>query len=385
MKIAILMPRATQRGGAENLLDVLLQYAHTLPLECIVIFLEHGPLVTKFRSYGIDVDVVRAGRLREVGQALVTINALVQLIKEQQFDVVFSWMSKAHLYGGWAAWLAGVPAAWYQHDIPSSPGAMDHLITLTPARKVLACSEQAAKAQRHFWPKRMTEIVYPCVDLSRFDPVILPSPSTIRQELGLPSDGPIVGIVGRLQRWKGIHVFVEAMARLIGSHPEAHGVIVGGQHDLEPEYADFIERRIDNLDLNDTVTLAGYQSSVPLWMQAMDVVVHASDHEPFGIVVIEAMALGKPVVAGDSGGPREIITEETDGLSAPYGDAEKLAQQIRRYLDAPDFADSVGKAARNRALEFSPERYAQRFVQALREVVPNDAMTPSGSPSMTGH
>jgi len=100
----------------------------------------------------------------------------------------------------------------------------------------------------------------------------------------------------------------------------------------------------------------------------MDVVVHASDREPFGIVVVEAMALGKPVVAGAEGGPREIITEGVDGLLAPYEDAEALARQILRYLDDPAFARRMGEAARRRARDFSPEAFVRRMISVLRQV-----------------
>ena len=384
MKVVILMPRATQRGGAEQLLDDLLHHVQTLPLECIVVFLEDGPLVAKFRNYGTAVRVIHAGRLREVTQFVKTVHTLAGLIKEVQADLVFSWMSKAHLYGGWAAWHTNVPAAWYQHNITTSPSFIDRLITLLPARRVLACSNQAAETQRRIWPRRATEVVYPCVDLRRFDSSRLPSAKKARTQLGLPTSDPLIGMVGRLQRWKGIHVFVEAMARLKTSHPDVHGVVVGGKHDLEPDYADAVKHRIDELDLNDTVRLAGYQSNVPLWMQAMDVVVHASDNEPFGMVVIEAMALLKPVVAGASGGPQEIITEEENGLLAPYGDSEALARQIIRYLDEPAFAASIARAARKRALDFSPARYANRFVEVLRDTLDTESESTSSVTSRAG-
>ena len=101
----------------------------------------------------------------------------------------------------------------------------------------------------------------------------------------------------------------------------------------------------------------------------MDVIVHASDQEPFGIVVIEAMALGKPVVAGNAAGPTEVITEGVNGLLTPYGDAAALAAAILRYLDDPEFARRTGEAAKLRALEFSTRRYAENCVAALQDLM----------------
>jgi glycosyltransferase involved in cell wall biosynthesis len=100
----------------------------------------------------------------------------------------------------------------------------------------------------------------------------------------------------------------------------------------------------------------------------MDIVVHASHDEPFGIVVIEAMALGKPVIAGSQGGPREIVTDGVDGLLVRYGDPVALGAALGRCLDDPDFAVALGTAARQRAAAFSAPRYARDVVNALRDL-----------------
>ncbi|MGI8504913.1 MAG: glycosyltransferase, partial [Hassallia sp.] len=118
--------------------------------------------------------------------------------------------------------------------------------------------------------------------------------------------------------------------------------------------------------------LAALLAGIPaLWMQAMDVFVHASDNEPFGLVVIEAIALGKPVIAGNAGRPTEIITHGVNGLLTPYGDFDALAIAILRYLDDQEFARNAAVAARQRALDFSTQRYAQNFINAVRCAVSN--------------
>jgi glycosyltransferase involved in cell wall biosynthesis len=155
------------------------------------------------------------------------------------------------------------------------------------------------------------------------------------------------------------------MPAVLAKHPDAHCVIVGGAHAMEADYESSLRAQIEGAGLRERVVMAGFQSAIPEWMQAMDVIVHASDTEPFGIVVIEAMALGKAVVAGSEGGPKEIITDGVDGLLAPYGDAPRLASQILRFLDDPAFMQATGAAARERALQFAPERYAEQFVAAV--------------------
>lgn len=123
------------------------------------------------------------------------------------------------------------------------------------------------------------------------------------------------------------------------------------------------------LGLGDVVIFAGFQVDASRWMQAMDIIVHASDREPFGIVVIEAMALGKPVVAGAAGGPAEVITPGVDGLLAPFGDAKALAQALLRYLDDPALAARCAVGAARRARDFSATRYASAFTDAVLDLL----------------
>lgn len=162
-----------------------------------------------------------------------------------------------------------------------------------------------------------------------------------------------------------MHTLIAAMAKVRARHPEAHLVIVGGRHDPEPRYESELRALANRTGTEAAVTFAGFQADVPRWMQAMDVIVHASDREPFGIVVVEAMALGKPVVAGAEGGPAEIITPGVDGLLAPFGDVDALAVAIGRFLDDPAFASRCGASARRRAADFSAERYAHQATDAV--------------------
>ncbi len=369
MKIAVIMPLAEQRGGGELSLLHLMQQGQGLGVEWLVVFLADGPMVEQVRALGVAAVVVDAGRLREVPRYLAAVQRIARLARRKNVNLIFGWMNQGQLYGGPAARLAGIPAAWYQIGLPLLPGWNDRMATRLPALGILACSQAAADAQARLTPARPLRVVYPGVELERFEPEQLPSPPEARRRLGLPMTGPLIGIVGRLQRWKGMHVLVEALPEILQAHPDAHCVVVGGDHALEPDYPPFLQERISTLGLTDKVTLAGLQKNVPEWMQAMDVFVHASDHEPFGIVVIEAMALGKPVVAGNAAGPTEVITDGVNGLLTPYGDAPALAQAVLRYLDDPEFARQAGAAARKRAQEFSTRRYAENCVAALQGLV----------------
>lgn len=368
MNALILMPIAEKRGGAEQLLRMFLSRLPDLRLECTIVFLEDGPMHQECIESGLSSTVIPAGRLRHVGRSIQTVRRIAELASETRADLIFSWMPTAHLYGAFASAIASIPGAWYQHGLPQNTTWLNRLVSFLPAAGVIACSETVAQAEREHWPEHPTKIVPPCVDTDRFDPAVLPSPEAVRQQLNLPDGGPLIGTVGRLQRWKGMHTLVRAMPKVLARYPDAHALIVGGRHEHEPEYEAFLAREIEMRGLQDRILRVGFQSNVPLWMQAMDVFVHAADHEPFGMVILESMSLGKPVVAGDQGGPTEIITEGENGLMAPYEDADALARQILRYLDNPDFARQMGDNARERALDFGPEAYARQFADTIAEI-----------------
>ena len=368
LRLGIVMPSAHPHGGAEEALIHLLRNRDAAGLSAVlVVLLEEGELKGIFENTGATVEVVESGRLREPWKQVAAILKIRRLLKRHRIDTVLGWMTKAHIYGGPAAWMARVPPIYFQMGVPDN-GVVDRLCRAIPAVGALACSEFAAREQRACVKHRVIGVPL-AADVSRFSEAANHSPAEIRRRFGLDPDRPLVGIVGRLQHWKGMHVYVEAMARVLKEVPDCRGVIVGGKHHLEPDYADWLAERVQALGVSEEVRMVGVQRNVPEWMQAMDVVVHASEREPFGIVVVEAMALGKPVVATQPGGPEEIITHASDGQLVTWNKADELAEAILKYLRDPEWARSVGQRAKQRSGEYSMEKYAKRLGDALRELL----------------
>lgn len=363
-RVLLVMPLGEQLGGGEMMFRHLLQHGRDGRVEWVAVFTRSGPMVEEARALGVETHLLPAGRMRQVAQRVRVIRAIARLARERNADMIFGWMVAGQSMAGPAAWLAGIPNAWYQVGRPT-PDWMDRLATIFPSRGILVLSRDCEAAQGRVWPRRPLRLVYPGASLDRFHAARAEDPAAARAGLGLPADGPLVGIVGRLQRWKGMHVLIEALPAVRASHPNARVVIVGGTHEVEPDYPAALRTEVARLGLEDAVIFAGFQADVPRWMQAMDIVVHASDREPFGIVVPEAMALGKPVIAGSEGGPSEIITPGVDGLLAPYGDAPALAGAIRQFLGDPALAARCARNAAARALDFSSERFAREVTDAV--------------------
>jgi glycosyltransferase involved in cell wall biosynthesis len=368
LRVLVVMPLGTALGGAEMNLRQLLARGRGQDVEWIVVFLRDGPMIAEARALGIEVHLVEAGRFRQLGVRARAVRQIARLASSSAVDLVLGWMVAGQLMAGAAAMLAGVPCVWFQAGTPR-PDWLDRLATLLPARGMIVVSRAAAAAQARVWPSRRQWLVYPGASLEAFDASRLATPALARATLGLPERGSLVGTVGRLQRWKGVHVFIAAIARVRERRPDVHAVVVGGPHETEPEYAAALHAQVDALGLANAVTFAGFQSNVAEWMQAMDVFVHASDREPFGVVIVEAMALGKPVIAGAEGGPAEIVTHGENGTLVRFGDEGSLAQAILRYLDDHAFAARAGAAARIRAAAFDDRTFAANIIAALRESV----------------
>jgi glycosyltransferase involved in cell wall biosynthesis len=359
------MPLSDARGGAEiMLLHLLRANRQTVNVDYAVVFLEHGPLVEEARGLGYPVQVFPAGKLRQLASYIRTVSRLYFWMKRERLNLVLSWMSKAHLYAGPAAALAGIGAVWYQHGI-AKPNRMEKSYGYIPAKAVICPSRAAMAEQIKVTPKLPASVIYPSVDLNQYDLKKLPSIREVREALGLPLDRKIVGMVARLQRWKGVHVFLKAAEVISKVNPEVFFVVVGGQHALEPDYPALLQEQAIRSGISDRVLFAGHQTDAARWIQAFDILVHASYKEPFGMVIVEGMALGKPVIASKAGGPTETITHGVNGLLVPPKDAEGLASAIMELLTDDRKYERISRAAMERARQFSAERMANEVAELI--------------------
>jgi len=365
LRALIVMPVATRRGGAEEQLCQLVEHRREAGVAPAIAFLQDGPLVEWCRAEGVPAFVVEAGRVREAHRLAHAVRDLARLARTQRAQLLVGWMAKGQLYGGLAAAAARLPSAWLQPGTPAGAVPIDRAATALPARVVVTVSHTVDRAQRRLLPRRPRTVVHPAVDLARFDAARIGDPRAVRRRLGLPEHGLIVGAVGRLDRWKGFHVLLDVAPQMFARHPNATLVLVGGAHELDPSYAEELHAQAARLGLGERVRLVGRQPNPEEWMQAMDVVVHTSQREPFGMVVIEAMALGKPVLAAAEGGPSEIVTPGVDGLLAPHGDRPALTAALQRLLADAPLREALGAAAARRARDFEVGAFARRFGAVL--------------------
>lgn len=226
---------------------------------------------------------------------------------------------------------------------------------LETAERVVATSPQERDHLRSLVSSYGRVDVIPCgTDIERFGHV---SMAAARQALGLAADAKVVLYVGRFDPRKGIETVVRAVGQSHLRQDERLRLIIGGGS--RPGHSDGRERdRIEglvaDLGLQDQTWFPGRISDedLPLYYAAADVCVVPSHYEPFGLVTIEAMASSTPVVASDVGGLQYTVVPGETGLLAPVRDAEAFAQAIDQILSQPDWRDQLGRAARDRVVDY---------------------------------
>jgi len=173
------------------------------------------------------------------------------------------------------------------------------------------------------------------------------------------SDSPVVAFIGRLNRWKGYEVFVEAVARIAPEFPRARFLVAGDPPPGEEWRTTALLDRLSQLGIADRIDIVGFESDVPALLERVAVVATPSTWpEPFGLVTLEAMLAGSPVIASAHGGALDLIAPGTSGLLVPPGDPNALARAIAMLLDDPSLRARLGAAARHRAeTQFSFDRF----------------------------
>lgn len=219
--------------------------------------------------------------------------------------------------------------------------------------------------------------VHNAVDTTVFHPLVADAArSHMRRHFGLRQDGPVVGFVARLMRWKGHERLLEALALVRRDLPEVQLVLAGESLDSAPDghgtYHDYLVRRANALGITNAVSFPGFvpREDMPAFYGALDLVVHPAPEEPFGLAVVEAMASGRPVIASDRGGTPEIIRDDIDGLLVPVDSAEAIAASMRRVLTNADLSTRLARAARERVVTtFTPDKQAAHVLEVYRTVI----------------
>ncbi len=379
----LFMTHAGDPGGAEF---KMLAIAGTLRESAEVLLLQHGSLETLLREAGIRCSVLPMAEdtsgvrredgwlsmLRAIPGSLGTIARLARKARAHELVVCFS--QKSFVLASLAKPFTRRPILWFMNDILSTDHFNPKMIRMLVLLSRFSANGVALVSQesRNAWLRAGGRRTGVSVVISGIDPAQIARQlgdsahvADFRQRFS-PQGKPLVGMFGRICRWKGQDVFLRAMALV----PEAVGVIAGAALFEEEVFEGELRDLAKQLGISDRVIFAGHIDNAMTLMAACDVVAHCSTApEPSGRVIVEAMFAGTPVIGSDAGGVPEFIDHGETGQLTPLNDPQALAAAIRRYLDNPDWSREVAAKARQRAEENFSSRATilgfQRAIEAL--------------------
>jgi len=241
--------------------------------------------------------------------------------------------------------VRGVPTVWHVRDL-TPLGMVGGLLYQRAARVAVISSAVREAIGRLAHDTRKCVTLPPAVDTVQFHP--REDRPLLRAALGLPAEGPLIGMIAQFVRWKRHHLFLDALTELHGH--AWHAVLAGADLHHDQAFLNGLRDRINQPPLAGRVTWLPWQEDAAPLLAALDLCVLTAEREPFGRVLIEAAACGVPAVAMDQAGPRDIIVPGETGLLA-VDDPLALAAAIARMLGDADLRARLGAAARARVLE----------------------------------
>jgi glycosyltransferase involved in cell wall biosynthesis len=307
--------------------------------------------------------------------------AVAGLARRLDATLVHANTVRAACYAAPAARLAGRPLIWHVRDFtlaeaPVSPSWLDRAgrwLLCHAAQGVIANSHAVAATL----PRgREVTVVHNGIDLARFDPALDGTP--FRRQHGIPVGAPLVGVVARLRPWKGLERFLRVAAGVRRHAPSTFFAVVGGDpFGVDDGYPGRLRRLGQELGLAGCLVFAGHVPDPRPALASLDVLVHPGDPEPFGLAVVEAMAMARPVVGFAHGALPEVVVPGQTGLLVPPTDEDAMAAAIRTLLERPAARRAMGEAGQRRAGDRFDARRMVAGVMAVMERV-GAAPSPSG-------
>lgn len=343
--------------------------------------IEEGSLPAAFEKLGLRVERLRMSvinaKLRdplEFGRFCTgIIKDLVKFTRYfQKANLELVHINAANIMAcGIAARICGKACVWQIHEIltPVVVRRIVYFLIALIAHKIVTISVPVAKAFPT-WAQKKIKVVHDGVDIERFQPSI--SGAEIREEFGIPVEAPVIGMVGRFVPRKGHRLFIRSCAMVAKAYPEVHFILVGQKFPAYASYLQEINQLAGSLGLSPKMHFVYWHLDVPKIIAAFNIAVLASTlPEGFGLVLIEAMAMGKPVVATKVGGVIDIVTEDV-GYLVPPEDEQAMSTALANLLADEKMAERMGQAGRKRVLKhFTSDQSASRMEQVYRSLLPS--------------
>jgi glycosyltransferase involved in cell wall biosynthesis len=365
-------------GGVERVMVTCMLQAREHGFRPVLACPDNGPLPGYATDYGFDVEICAFDWMqRTINPYRLSRYALglrreglhvLEICTRQNVKLLYAHGAGSPLYAVHAAKTLDLPVLYHLHDaIAPNRFIRAAMAYCRPHISHVICVSEASRdlARTLCFSDSNTEVIYNGVSTAFLGAAPEPTPE-------ITGPGPHIGIVGAIVELKGQHILLAAAERILQRAPSAHFWIIGSVcHPDDQHYLDRLHAIANRPSLNGHVTFTGSREDIPRWMVALDAVVMASTlPEALPTVVLEAMALGRRVVATNIGGQLEILRDGETGVLIPPGDPTAMADALLDVVNRPA-SDTMGD---NAALEvrsrFTPERFGSELARVYNRLIP---------------
>jgi glycosyltransferase involved in cell wall biosynthesis len=288
------------------------------------------------------------------------IGRLKGICKAGHVGLIYANGSRAAFYGGVVGRLSSIPVIW--HCRVSDPDPYLDFILLRLVNRIVANS-RATGSRFPLAFQGKIDVVYNGFDLEWLRDPSIAKPAVIQD------DWRAILVVARASRWKRHDLILKAFDSIAQTEQNAHLICVGAKDHYELSWWEELQKITRQSPFTSRIHWVGAADDIRPWYRAASLMVLPSTNEPFGRVVVEAMASGLPVIAIRSGGIPEIVTDMQNGLLVPENDVAALAAAVLKILHDPSLQGRLVEAGRERAERFSIDAHIHEMVNVFTDVV----------------
>jgi glycosyltransferase involved in cell wall biosynthesis len=365
-----------QVSGAERMLLLSIANLPSESFHSTVVCPEDGPLKAEVTALGAEWHAARILRARftrnpyrlakyvlSIAHTMLVVRKTLRALSP---DLVHANSVRAGIVATLATAGTRLSIVWHVHDILPRhfiSALVRFLARMSRRTHIVACSRAAARSfeRNPNGDFSSVTVIHNGIDTTKFrcDPSVGRS---ARAELGVNSGDFVIGIVGQVAPRKGQLGLIRAFSKLLAEVPNGKLLVIGGPlFNRDHEYLSKLREEVTRLCLEESVLFLGHRKDAAAVMQALDILVLNSLVEPFALVLLEAMMMGKPVLATDSGGPAEVIQHGVNGHLVPADDTEALTAALAELIRNPALRRKYVERARDDAERFSIDSYMAKL------------------------
>jgi glycosyltransferase involved in cell wall biosynthesis len=347
-------------GGEHSFVDLILNLPEKF--KPVIIAPTRGNLTEKFKAGGLETLTIPMPSLKPwyFGNILRGLKLHYQYCRRHNISLIYANGSRAAFYGGIVGRLLRIPVVWHCR-VAERDFYFDPILKFLCTRIV---ANSGATAKRFGSQDRSKiQVIYNGLDLNWLQD------ETVHRATLAGDDWKVLLVVGRVSKWKRHDLAFSAFEAVARFDPKVHLICLGAKDQGEQKWWDKIQKQTRNSTVSERVHWIGQVDDVRPWLKSASVLILPSENEPFGRVLVEAMALGVPVVATRSGGVPEIVREGREGFLVVAGKADEIASAVKKILNDESTRDRIGQAAIKRAEFFSLDKHVTGMTRLFEETV----------------